>query len=220
MRRNLKGEIFMGTSVTAKVREAHKRSTKTELRKSGYVPAVVYGFKTDSTPIAVDAKQLEKTIRLEGRNAILTLDVEGKNVNAVLKEVQKDPVQGKLIHLDFLAVSMRQELEVEVPVAVVGVSPGVKEGGVLQQPIREIKVSAKPNDLPESVEVDISALAIGDTLTVGEIRDQSKYTILNEDEDVLVTVSAPVSEAELEADLEATEPVADNGTVDDEDKAE
>lgn len=210
----------MGTSVTAKVREAHKRSTKTELRKSGYVPAVVYGFKTDSTPIAVDAKQLEKTIRLEGRNAILTLDVEGKNVNAVLKEVQKDPVQGKLIHLDFLAVSMRQELEVEVPVAVVGVSPGVKEGGVLQQPIREIKVSAKPNDLPESVEVDISALAIGDTLTVGEIRDQSKYTILNEDEDVLVTVSAPVSEAELEADLEATEPVADNGTVDDEDKAE
>lgn len=210
----------MGTSVTAKVREAHKRSIKTELRKSGYVPAVVYGFKTDSTPIAVDAKQLEKTIRLEGRNTILTLDVEGKNVNAVLKEVQKDPVQGKLIHLDFLAVSMRQELEVDVPVAVVGVSPGVKEGGVLQQPIREIKVSAKPNDLPESVEVDISALAIGDTLTVGEIRDQSKYTILNEDEDVLVTVSAPVSEAELEADLEATEPVADNGTVDDEDKAE
>lgn len=210
----------MGTSVTAKVREAHKRSIKTELRKSGYVPAVVYGFKTDSTPIAVDAKQLEKTIRLEGRNTILTLDVEGKNVNAVLKEVQKDPVQGKLIHLDFLAVSMRQELEVDVPVAVVGVSPGVKEGGVLQQPIREIKVSAKPNDLPESVEVDISALAIGDTLTVGEIRDQSKYTILNEDEDVLVTVSAPVSEAELEADLEATEPVADNGPVDDEDKAE
>lgn len=210
----------MGTSVTAKVREAHKRSIKTELRKSGYVPAVVYGFKTDSTPIAVDAKQLEKTIRLEGRNTILTLDVEGKNVNAVLKEVQKDPVQGKLIHLDFLAVSMRQELEVDVPVAVVGVSPGVKEGGVLQQPIREIKVSAKPNDFPESVEVDISALAIGDTLTVGEIRDQSKYTILNEDEDVLVTVSAPVSEAELEADLEATEPVADNGTVDDEDKAE
>ncbi|WP_010309108.1 50S ribosomal protein L25/general stress protein Ctc [Kurthia senegalensis] len=210
----------MGTSVTAKVREAHKRSIKTELRKSGYVPAVVYGFKTDSTPIAVDAKQLEKTIRIEGRNAIITLDVEGKNVNAVLKEVQKDPVQGKLVHLDFLAVSMRQELEVEVPVVTVGVSPGVKEGGVLQQPIREIKVSAKPNDLPESVEVDISALAIGDTLTVGEVRDKSKYTILNEDEDVLVTVSAPVSEAELEADLEATEPVADNGTVEDEDKAE
>ncbi len=210
----------MGTSVTAKVREAHKRSIKTELRKSGYVPAVVYGFKTDSTPIAVDAKQLEKTIRIEGRNAILTLDVEGKNVNAVLKEVQKDPVQGKLVHLDFLAVSMRQELEVEVPVVVVGVSPGVKEGGVLQQPIRELKVSAKPNDLPESVEVDISALAIGDTLTVGEVRDKSKYTILNEDEDVLVTISAPVSEAELEADLEATEPVADNGTVEDEDKAE
>jgi len=203
----------MSTSVTAKSREAHKRSIKTALRKTGFVPAVVYGFKTESTPIAVNAKELEKTIRTEGRNAILTLDVEGKNVNAVLKEVQKDPVKGSLIHLDFLAVSMRQELEVDVPIVVTGTSVGVKEGGVLQQPIREIKVSAKPNDIPENIEVDITALGIGDTLSVGEIRDKGAYTILNEDEDVLVTVSAPVSEEELEADLEAAEPVADNGTV-------
>ena len=116
----------MSTSVTAKSREAHKRSTKTALRKTGFVPAVVYGFKTESTPIAVNAKELEKTIRTEGRNAILTLDVEGKNVNAVLKEVQKDPVKGHLIHLDFLAVSMRQELEVDVPIVVTGTSVGVK----------------------------------------------------------------------------------------------
>jgi large subunit ribosomal protein L25 len=209
----------MSTSVTAKSREAHKRSIKTALRKTGFVPAVVYGFKTESTPIAVNAKELEKTIRTEGRNAILTLDVEGKNVNAVLKEVQKDPVKGSLIHLDFLAVSMRQELEVDVPVIVTGTSVGVKEGGVLQQPIREIKVSAKPNDIPENIEVDITALGIGDTLSVGEVRDKGAYTILNEDEDVLVTVSAPVSEAELEADLEAAEPVADNGTVDEDEEA-
>lgn len=209
----------MSTAVTAKSREAHKRSTKTELRKSGYVPAVVYGFKTESTPIAVNAKELEKTIRTEGRNAILTLDVEGKNVNAVLKEVQKDPVKGSLIHLDFLAVSMRQELEVEVPVVVTGTSVGVKEGGVLQQPIREIKVSAKPNDIPENIEVDVTALGIGDTLSVGEIRGKGAYTILNEDEDVLVTVSPPISEAALEADLEAPEPVADNGTVDEDEEA-
>ena len=209
----------MSTSVTAKSREAHKRSIKTALRKTGFVPAVVYGFKTESTPIAVNAKELEKTIRTEGRNAILTLDVEGKNVNAVLKEVQKDPVKGSLIHLDFLAVSMRQELEVDVPIVVTGTSVGVKEGGVLQQPIREIKVSAKPNDIPENIEVDITALGIGDTLSVGEIRDKGAYTILNEDEDVLVTVSAPVSEEELEADLEAAEPVADNGTVDEDEEA-
>lgn len=209
----------MSTSVTAKSREAHKRSIKTALRKTGFVPAVVYGFKTESTPIAVNAKELEKTIRTEGRNAILTLDVEGKNVNAVLKEVQKDPVKGHLIHLDFLAVSMRQELEVDVPIVVTGTSVGVKEGGVLQQPIREIKVSAKPNDIPENIEVDITALGIGDTLSVGEIRDKCSYTILNEDEDVLVTVSAPVSEEELEADLEAAEPVADNGTVDEDEEA-
>lgn len=206
----------MSTSIKAKAREAHKRSVKTELRNTGYVPAIVYGFKTESTPIAVNEKELEKTIRTEGRNAILSLDVDGKTVNAVLKEVQKEPIKGKLIHLDFLAVSMRQELEVEVPVVAAGTSVGVKEGGVLQQPNRELKLTVKPSDIPENIEVDITELAIGDTLTVGDIRDKVDFTIVDEDDVVLVTVSAPVSEAELEADLETTEPVADNGTVDEE----
>ncbi|MFD2870098.1 50S ribosomal protein L25 [Kurthia sp. 3B1D] len=210
----------MSTSIKAKAREAHKRSVKTELRKTGYVPAIVYGFKTESTPIAVNEKELEKTIRTEGRNAILSLDVDGKKVNAVLKEVQKEPLKGKLIHLDFLAVSMRQELEVEVPVVATGTSVGVKEGGVLQQPNRELKLTVKPSDIPENIEVDITELAIGDTLTVGDIRDKVDFTIVDEDDVVLVTVSAPVSEAELEADLETTEPVADNGTVDEEAKEE
>ncbi len=210
----------MSTSIKAKAREAHKRSVKTELRKTGYVPAIVYGFKTESTPIAVNEKELEKTIRTEGRNAILSLDVDGKKVNAVLKEVQKEPLKGKLIHLDFLAVSMRQELEVEVPVVATGTSVGVKEGGVLQQPNRELKLTVKPSDIPENIEVDITELAIGDTLTVGDIRDKVDFTIVDEDDVVLVTVSTPVSEAELEADLETTEPVADNGTVDEEAKEE
>lgn len=210
----------MSTSIKAKAREAHKRSVKTELRKTGYVPAIVYGFKTESTPIAVNEKELEKTIRTEGRNAILSLDVDGKKVNAVLKEVQKEPLKGKLIHLDFLAVSMRQELEVEVPVVATGKSVGVKEGGVLQQPNRELKLTVKPSDIPENIEVDITELAIGDTLTVGDIRDKVDFTIVDEDDVVLVTVSTPVSEAELEADLETTEPVADNGTVDEEAKEE
>ena len=210
----------MSTSIKAKAREAHKRSVKTELRKTGYVPAIVYGFKTESTPISVNEKELEKTIRTEGRNAILSLDVDGKKVNAVLKEVQKEPLKGKLIHLDFLAVSMRQELEVEVPVVATGTSVGVKEGGVLQQPNRELKLTVKPSDIPENIEVDITELAIGDTLTVGDIRDKVDFTIVDEDDVVLVTVSAPVSEAELEADLETTEPVADNGTVDEEAKEE
>lgn len=210
----------MSTSIKAKAREAHKRSVKTELRKTGYVPAIVYGFKTESTPIAVNEKELEKTIRTEGRNAILSLDVDGKKVNAVLKEVQKEPLKGKLIHLDFLAVSMRQELEVEVPVVATGTSVGVKEGGVLQQPNRELKLTVKPSDIPENIEVDITELAIGDTLTVGDVRDKVDFTIVDEDDVVLVTVSAPISEAELEADLETTEPVADNGTVDEEAKEE
>lgn len=208
----------MSTSIKAKAREAHKRSVKTELRNTGYVPAIVYGFKTESTPIAVNEKELEKTIRTEGRNAILSLDVDGKKVNAVLKEVQKEPLKGKLIHLDFLAVSMRQELEVEVPVVAAGTSVGVKEGGVLQQPNRELKLTVKPSDIPENIEVDITELAIGDTLTVGDIRDKVDFTIVDEDDVVLVTVSAPVSEAELEADLETTEPVADNGSVDDDEE--
>lgn len=114
-------------------------------------------------------------------------------------------IEGNISSLRFLVVNMSDALEVSVPVNLTGDSVGVKEGGILQQPNREVTVKVKPSDIPESIEVDISTLEIGDTLAVGDIRSTSTFEILDTDDFLLVTVSAPTVEVEsTEVDEKAT----------------
>ncbi|MGE7838975.1 50S ribosomal protein L25/general stress protein Ctc [Viridibacillus arvi] len=195
----------MSTVVHAKKRKVENHSALTELRQRGFVPAVVYGYKTEATPITINAREYEKALRLDGKNSIVTLEIDGKKLNAVLNEAQKCALKGTLVHLDFLVVNMSDALEVSVPVNLIGDSVGVKEGGILQQPNREVTVKVKPSDIPESIEVDISTLEIGDTLAVGDIRSTSTFEILDTDDFLLVTVSVPTVEVEsTEVDEKAT----------------
>lgn len=192
----------MSTNVKAQKRE-HKENAR--LRKNGFIPAVVYGFQIESQPIAVDERDLSKTIREVGRNGVWKLEMDGKFINVVMNDYQMDILKGKMIHADFLAINMKEELEVNVLVNLTGDSVGVSEGGVLQQPNREITITVKPADIPESIDVDVSKMAIGDTLTVADIRKKTKYTIVNEDDYTLVIVSAPRVEEEPEEETNETE---------------
>ena len=195
----------MSTTIQSKLRETKKQSTLTELRNEGFVPAVVYGFKTEATSIAVSERELLKTLRVTGRNGVIKLQLNDEEVNVVLNDYQTDALKGTVTHADFLAINMTEKLEVSVQINLVGQSIGEKDGGVLQQPNWELDIKVKPSDIPESFDVDISELNIGDTLTVADIREKSKYEILSEDEYALVTISAPRSAAELEALDELTE---------------
>ena len=117
-------------------------------------------------------------------------------------------MRGEIRHADFLSIDMSEELEVDVTVQLVGDSIGEKEGGVVQQPNREVKIKVSPSDIPESFDVDISGLQIGETITVADVREKAKFEILNEDDHALVLISAPRSQAELE------ELDADTGSAD------
>ncbi|PJK15638.1 50S ribosomal protein L25/general stress protein Ctc [Chryseomicrobium excrementi] len=190
------------TKVTTQTRESKKENTS--LRAKGFVPAVVYGYKTDSKAIAVEEIELIKVLREVGRNGVMKLDVDGKTINAVLTDYQQDPIKGQILHADFLAINMSEELEVAVTVTPVGDAVGVKEGGSLTQPNREVTVKVKPSDIPDHIEVDVSELNIGETLTLGEVRDKIDFDVQEEDDYALVSIAAPRSDEELE-ELDSTE---------------
>lgn len=184
-------------STVVKTQKRNKKENA-KLRNSGFIPAVVYGFQTESQSIAINEKEFTKTLREVGRNGVMKLDVDGKSVNVVLSDYQMNILKGQMIHADFLAINMKEELEVSVAVNVTGNSVGVSEGGMLQQPNREVTITVKPSNIPESIDIDVTEMAIGDTLTVGDVRDKVDYPITNEDDFTLVTVSAPRVEEETE----------------------
>lgn len=187
-------------NIMSTVVKTQKRDKKenAKLRNSGFIPAIVYGYEVESQSIAVSEKDFTKTLREVGRNGVMKLDIDGKSVNVVLSDYQTNILKGQMIHADFLAINMKEELEVNVAVNVTGTSVGVSEGGMLQQPNRELTVTVKPSDIPDSIDIDVSGMAIGDTLTVADIREKVDYPITNEDDYTLVTVSAPRVEEETE----------------------
>ncbi|AYC30698.1 50S ribosomal protein L25/general stress protein Ctc [Paenisporosarcina cavernae] len=205
----------MANTVKAQTREVSKRSNLTNLRGEGHVPAVVYGFKTESTPISVSEVDLLKTLREVGRNGVMSLDVDGKSVNVVLSDYQMDVLKGNFVHADFLAINMKDELEVLVHVVPTGDAAGVKEGGVLNQPTREVTIKVKPSDIPDSIELDVSELGMNETLTVEALKKASSYNILEEDDVTLFSVTAPRSDEELEttADEDAVGEAGDEETT-------
>lgn len=127
-------------------------------------------------------------------------------MNAVVSEIQQCSLKDEVNHIDFLAINMAEELEADVPIKLLGQSVGVSEGGILMQPNLELKVKVKPAELPESIDVDISSLKIGESLTVADIRDATSVEIISEDDYMLVTIVAPVSVEEETTDSEE-EPV-------------
>lgn len=170
------------------------RSKLSKLRKQGQLPAVVYGYNIESTPIVLDYLETAKAVQKYGRTSVFQISIDGKTkVNAVLTEVQRCALKGHVKHADFLSINMSEELEVEVPVVSTGDPIGVKEGGVLTQPVRLVTIKVKPSEMPDSIELDVSGLAMGDSISVADVRSKINFEIINPDEDTLFTVTPPAS---------------------------
>ncbi len=196
----------MSVSLEVTKREVRPRSLWNKLRHEGKVPAIVNGYKVESTPIAVNAAELEKILRENGLNTVITISLEGKKVNTLIKEYQSDTFTRNLTHVEFLSVDMNEETEVEAEVTLIGESAGVKAGGVLAQNLYTVVVSATPDKLPERVEIDVTSLEIGDSLTVADLPKNDEYTIVTDPEEQIVAVTEPQEISEDEEAGEAAEP--------------
>ena len=153
------------------------RSDLKQLRNSGKVPAVVYGYGTKNTSVKVDEVEFIKVIREVGRNGVIDLGVGSKTIKVMVSDYQFDPLKNQITHIDFLAINMSEERTVEVQVQLVGEAVGAKEGGVVEQPLFNLEVTATPENIPETIEVDISELQVNDSLAVSDIKISGDFTI-------------------------------------------
>ncbi|WP_366248405.1 50S ribosomal protein L25/general stress protein Ctc [Terribacillus aidingensis] len=188
----------MAVKLKADKRDNNTKSYIRGLREEGVVPAVVYGKGKEPVSVAVDSVDLLKTVRDEGKNAIISLDIKGESVDVMLHDYQTDPLKASLVHADFYVVNMSEARNVEVPIQLEGEAPGSNEGGVLQQPLFDLEISAKPNDIPDQITVDVSKLEVGDSISVGDLPTDGAYEILTDADTTIATVTAPTAEIETD----------------------
>ena len=209
------------TKLTSKTREnKSKQSVLKELRESGRVPVVVYGYQVENTALSVDENEFLKVIREVGRNGVIDLDLEGKPTKVMVTDYQFDSLKNQVTHIDFVAINMKTEVTVDVTVELSGEAKGAEEGGVIEQPTFQLEVTATPNNIPEYLHVDVSELEIGDTLYVSDIKIDGDYVIENDDEEAVVTVVPPQKEEEEPEEGEEPEETAEEDAEGSEESSE
>jgi large subunit ribosomal protein L25 len=183
------------------------------LRRTGRIPGVLYGGGANPVSFSVDARELR--LALAGAGAVVDLSIDGaKTTPVVLKEAQRDPVRGETTHVDLLRVRLDKPIHAVVPLELTGVddTPGVKEGGILEQLTRELNIEALPTAIPESIVHELGELEIGDTLALEAIAVPDGVTLLDDPTTTVAAVSAPRLQTEEEAELESeTELVGEAG---------
>ena len=189
----------------AEVRDNGKASVK-QLREQGIVPGVLYGRDRDTVSIKADAKEVEDVL---GGNAIidLTLD-DGSTQPIMVKEVQRDVITRDLLHIDLYQIALDEVITVDVPVEVVGQAEGEREGGLLNQILREVEIECLPTDIPEKIEVDVTELGIGDSVDVSDLDVGEDIEVKVDDSETVATVVLPdeLDEEEEEEEEELEEP--------------
>ncbi len=174
------------------------------LRAQGRVPAVLYGHGMEPVHLSVDARELYRLLHTGGANVLIDLHVNKDKHLTLAREIQRDNVKGQLVHVDFLAIRRDEKITVDIPVRLVGESRGVKEGGVTEHHLWEIKATCLPADVPESVEADITPLGIGENLHVRDLRAPSGVEFLSSEDEIVVSVVTPQILKAME-ELEAAE---------------
>jgi len=193
-------------TLNATLRQEHGKGPARRLRREGKIPAVIYGHGEATRSLAVDALELERLFsRIHVENTIISLKIDGEKggpVRALVREVQMHPFRPEILHVDFYQIHAGERVHLEVPVRLVGTAAGVRAGGILQQTLHDIEVRCLPDQIPEAIEADISALEIGESLHVSDLRVPEGVEIEAEAERVVCSILPPTVAA-LETEAEA-----------------
>ena len=189
-------------TITAKKRDV--KESLSRLRSSGSIPAVFYGPKEDSTPISLDYIQFNKILTENGESSVVSLVGEAGEHDVLIHEIQRDPVSGKISHIDFYVMEKGKKVKVNVPVEFIGVSPAIKDlGAILVKVMHEVEVEAMPKDLPHNLEVDISKIVDLDSpVTAGDIKLPSGVALVTEAEEIVALAKMPKEEEEEAAPMD------------------
>ncbi|MBN2874587.1 MAG: 50S ribosomal protein L25 [Spirochaetales bacterium] len=174
--------------VNAGAREIGTKGALNTLRRNGGIPAVVYNRHGTATPVALNAKEFQKAVEGVSESTIIKLNVDAKSYDCLIKDRQIDWLHGKILHVDFFEVESGVAIRANVPVHLVGSSIGVRNGGILENPVHEIEVECLPKDMPEKFEVDISALEANHSIHVRDIVHAESVKVLSAADQVVVLV--------------------------------
>ena len=184
--------------LAAERRLTRGKNAARQLRVTGKIPAVFYGQGSESIALAVKYQDLVSILHgQESRNTLLNLRIDSGSEEPLLslpKDIQFDPVEGNIIHMDFQQVHLDRPINTQVPIHLVGSSPGVAQGGVLEHLRRELDIECLPMDIPDFFEVDISTMEIGDSVHVSDLNLSEKIRILSDAHQTIILVAAPTVE--------------------------
>ncbi len=197
--------------------EANKRNdiskaARNKLRREGRVPGIFYSRHSEAIPVDVSEKKIRPMV-FTSKTHLISLKIEGQEeLECIIKDIQFDPVTDEIVHFDLLGLTRGEKIQLEIPVQLKGSAVGLKEGGLLQHLLHKLDVECLPKDIPEHIEIDISGLAIGDSVHVSELNVEN-LTLLNPANAIVVAVThqkvveeVVEAEAELEEGEEPAEP--------------
>src|SRR5438270_9169296 len=198
------------STLAAKTREKSGKGPARQLRMKGLIPAVCYGPYDKPLHVAIDPEAIKKAIATPHKfNTVIKLQIDGETRTVLFKDFEKDPVGGEILHADFLEVRMDKDVVVNVPVILIGKPVGVTEGGILQQVARTLPVLCKPSDIPEKIEVDVSNLAIAESLHIKDVKAPAGVQFKVRGDQTIAGVNVPEKEEEVVKPAAAAVPGAE-----------
>jgi large subunit ribosomal protein L25 len=198
-------------TLTASVRSGTGKGAARKLRAAKQVPCVIYGHNRQPQSLALDAKELERMLdRVSAETTVFELRIDGATARTLIREVQRHPFRRDILHVDFQELVAGELVTVNVPLVVVGTPVGVRNsGGVLDQVMREIAVEVDPSNIPNHVDVDVSALDLNESLHVRDLKLPAGVEVLEDEDATIVVVAPPRTEAEPAPAAEAVEAPAE-----------